>query len=280
VAGSADGRPERPVDRTAQIVAERLTVRYRKVREKTELVALRDISLEIAKGEFVTMVGASGCGKTTFLNVVAGIVKPAEGRVLVDGRPVVAPGADRAMVFQDYALMPWRTVAMNVRFGMEFREKGLSRSEVSERVQHFIDLVGLTGFERSFPYELSGGMRQRVGIARALVSDPEIILADEPFAAVDAMTREAMQAELERIISTTGQTAVLITHSIDEAITLADRVVVISQRPGTIREVVPVDLPRPRYDYDVKSHPEFVRLREHVWNLLKGEALGAGELRI
>ena len=148
VAGSADGRPDRPVRQTAQIVAQHLTVCYRKLREKTELIALRDINLEINKGEFVTIVGASGCGKTTFINVVAGIVKPAEGRVLIDGEPVVAPGADRAMVFQDYALMPWRSVAANVRFGMEFREKRLSRAQMGERVQEYIDLVGLTGFER------------------------------------------------------------------------------------------------------------------------------------
>ncbi len=259
------------------IVAEHLTVRYRKLREKTELVALRDISLEIRRGEFVTIVGASGCGKTTFINVVAGIVKPWRGSVRVNGRLVDSPGSDRAMVFQDYALMPWRTVASNVRFGLEFQDKGISKSEVARRVQHYVDLVGLTGFESSYPYELSGGMRQRVGLARALVGEPEILLADEPFGAVDAMAREAMQSELERIIAETGQTVVLITHSIDEAITLADRLVVISNRPGTIREVVDVTLPRPRASYDVKGHPEYVRLREHVWGLLKGEALGAEE---
>ena len=257
------------------IVARDLTVRYRKLRDKTELVALRDIDLEIGKGEFVTVVGPSGCGKTTFINVVAGIVEPFKGEVLVNGRPVEGPGSDRTMVFQDYALMPWRTVESNVRFGIEFQKKGFDRAEVRRRVQHYIDLVGLTGFERSFPYELSGGMRQRVGLARALVSDPDVLLADEPFAAVDAMTREAMQAELERIIAETGQTVVLITHSIDEAITLGDRVVVISSRPGRIREVVDVNLPRPRSEHDVKSLPEYARLRDHLWGLLKGEALGA-----
>ena len=145
-------------------------------------------------------------------------------------------------------------------------------------MHRYIELVGLNGFEHSYPYELSGGMKQRVGIARALVSEPEILLADEPFGAVDAMAREAMQGELERIISETGQTVILITHSIDEAITLGDRVVVISNRPGTIKEVVEVGLPRPRTDYDVKSDPEYTRLREHVWHLLKAEALGAGEV--
>ena len=261
------------------IVAEGLTVRYRKLREKVDLVALRDIDLSIHRGEFVTIVGPSGCGKTTFINVVAGIVKPWQGTVRIDGKPVERPGSDRTMVFQDYALMPWRTVAANVRFGIEFqrRKTGISKAEIERRVQHYIELVGLTGFERSYPYELSGGMRQRVGLARALVSEPQVLLADEPFGAVDAMAREAMQAELEAIIAETGQTVVLITHSIDEAITLADRVVVISDRPGTIREVVDVDLPRPRSEYDVKSHPSYVRLREHVWTLLKAQALGAHE---
>lgn len=269
-AGTAGSGPGGPV-----VVARDVTVHYRKMRQKAELVALQDINLEIGRGEFLTIVGPSGCGKTTFLNVVAGIVKPVTGEVRVNGRRVEAPGPDRTMVFQDYALMPWRTVEANVRFGIEFQAKGLAKAEIKRRVQSYIDLVGLTGFEKSFPYELSGGMRQRVGLARALVSDPDVLLADEPFAAVDAMTREVMQAELERIIASTGQTVVFITHSIDEAITLGDRIVVISHSPGTIREVVDVNLPRPRADHDVKSIPEYARLRDHVWGLLKGEALGA-----
>jgi NitT/TauT family transport system ATP-binding protein len=201
-------------------------------------------------------------------------VKPWEGAVYVRGEPVTKPGSDRAMVFQDYALMPWRTVWANVRFGLEFQRTSLPRKQVTERVQRYIDLVGLRGFEKSYPYELSGGMKQRVGIARALVSEPEILLADEPFGAVDAMAREAMQGELEKILLETGQTVILITHSIDEAITLGDRVVIISNRPGTIREVVDVPLPRPRFEGDVKGHPDYIRLREHVWDLLKSEALG------
>jgi NitT/TauT family transport system ATP-binding protein len=256
------------------IRAENLTVGYRKLREKVMLTALRDINLEIRAGEFVSIVGPSGCGKTTFINVVAGLVKPWEGAVYVRGTPVTRPGSDRAMVFQDYALMPWRTVWANVRFGLEFQHTSLSRQETAARVQRYIDLVGLRGFEKSYPYELSGGMKQRVGIARALVSEPEILLADEPFGAVDAMAREAMQGELEKILLETGQTVVLITHSIDEAITLGDRVVVVSNRPGTIREVVDVPLPRPRSEADVKGHPDYVRLRDHVWHLLKSEALG------
>jgi NitT/TauT family transport system ATP-binding protein len=258
------------------IVAENLTVGYRKLREKVMLTALRDVSLSVDRGEFVSVVGPSGCGKTTFINVVAGIVKPWSGTLSLKGEPVTRPGSDRAMVFQDYALMPWRTVEGNVRFGLECQRSSLSKPEVRERVQRYIDLVGLSGFEHSYPYELSGGMKQRVGIARALVSEPEILLADEPFGAVDAMAREAMQGELERIILETGQTVILITHSVDEAITLGDRVAVISSRPGTIKEIVGVDLPRPRSAYDVKSDPDYVKLREHVWHLLRAEALGEG----
>jgi NitT/TauT family transport system ATP-binding protein len=261
------------------IRAEGLTVGYQKLREKVMLTALEDVNLEVYRGEFLCIVGPSGCGKTTFINVVAGLVKPWKGAVHIGDEPVTKPGADRAMVFQDYALMPWRTVEANVRFGLEFQTSKPPKRELRERVQRYIDLVGLSGFERSFPHELSGGMRQRVGLARALVSEPTILLADEPFGAIDAMAREAMQGELERIISETRQTVILITHSIDEAIILGDRVVVISHRPGRVREIVPVDLPRPRLESDVKSLPEYARLREHVWELLEAEALGAGEAR-
>jgi NitT/TauT family transport system ATP-binding protein len=256
------------------ISARGVSAGYDNVKERTRLIALRDVDLEIQEGEFVAIVGPSGCGKTTFLNMVAGFIKPLTGELLVRGEPVHGPGADRAMVFQDYALLPWRTVEANVRFGVEMREKG-DKAQLGQRIQEKIDLVGLKGFEKSYPHELSGGMRQRVGIARALVSEPEILLMDEPFAAIDAMTREGMQAELERIIAKTGQTVIFITHSIDEAIQLADRVVVVSQRPGRVREIVEVDLPRSRFDGQVKASSEFTELREHVWGLLRDEALGA-----
>ncbi len=256
------------------ISARGLSAGYENVKERKRLIALRDVDLEIRDGEFVAIVGPSGCGKTTFLNMVAGFIKPLTGELLVRGEPVHGPGADRAMVFQDYALLPWRTVEANVRFGLEMREKG-DKAQLAQRIQEKIDLVGLSGFEKSYPHELSGGMRQRVGIARALVSEPEILLMDEPFAAIDAMTREGMQAELERIIAKTGQTVIFITHSIDEAIQLADRVVVVSQRPGRVREIVEVDLPRRRFDGQTKTMPEFTELREHVWGLLRDEALGA-----
>jgi NitT/TauT family transport system ATP-binding protein len=255
------------------IVTKGLTVGYKLHRERKRLTALRDISLSVNRGEFVVLVGPSGCGKTTYINAISGLVEPWEGTIEVNGRQVTGPGPDRAMVFQDYALMPWRTVESNIRMPFEFQNLKLSKEEIDERVRRYIDLVDLTGFENSYPYELSGGMKQRVGIARALVSEPDILLADEPFAAIDAMTREAMQSELERFVAKTAQTVIFITHSIDEAITLADWIVVISSRPGRIKEIVEVNLPRPRFDYDVKSLPEYSELRDHIWQLVKDEAL-------
>ena len=255
------------------VYSENLTVEYDLIRDKETLVALWDVSLQIEAGEFCVIVGPSGCGKTTFINCVVGVVKPTRGKIFVGGQEVKGPGPERAMVFQDYALMPWRTVESNVRMPFEFQNLGLSKQEIDERIRACLELVDLTGFEKSFPYELSGGMKQRVGIARALVSQPDILLADEPFAAIDAMTREAMQSELERIVTETKQTVIFITHSIDEALTLADRVVVISFRPGRIKEIVPIDLPRPRFEYDVKMLPEYSELRDHIWRLVKDEAL-------
>jgi NitT/TauT family transport system ATP-binding protein len=250
---------------------------YDNQREKTRLIALRDISLTVNQGEFLAIVGPSGCGKTTLINMIAGFVKPISGMVKVRGVEVNGPGADRAMVFQDYALLPWRTVERNVEFAIENRRGRVPKPDRERRIAHALDLVGLVGFEKSYPHELSGGMRQRVGIARALVGEPEILLMDEPFGAVDAMTREAMQAELEKIIAETRQTVVFITHSIDEAITLGDRIVVVSNRPGTIREIIDVDLPRPRFDErnDIKRSARFGEIRSHLWELLSGEALGA-----
>jgi len=260
-------------DAAPVIESKGLTVGYKLHRERKRLTALRDITLSVNRGEFVVLVGPSGCGKTTYINAISGLVEPWEGTIEVNGRPVSGPGPDRAMVFQDYALMPWRTVESNIRMPFEFQNLKVSKEEIDERVRRYIELVDLTGFEKSYPYELSGGMKQRVGIARALVSEPDILLADEPFAAIDAMTREAMQGELERFVAKTHQTVIFITHSIDEAITLADRVVVISFRPGRIKEIVDVNLPRPRFDYDVKKLPEYGELRDHIWQLVKDEAL-------
>mgnify|MGYP006101307781 CR=1 FL=1 len=258
---------------TTIIESKSMTISYDLHRERKKLIALSDINLTIKKGEFVVLVGPSGCGKTSFINAVSGLIYPMSGSVEVNGKKVTGPGPDRAMVFQDYALMPWRTVESNIRMPFELQKLGLSKDEQDERVNNVLRLVDLKGFEKSYPYELSGGMKQRVGIARALVTNPDILLADEPFAAIDAMTREAMQSELERIVTETGQTCIFITHSIDEAITLGDRVVVISYRPGKIKEIVDINLPRPRFAHDIKTLPEYSRLREHIWGLVKDEAL-------
>ena len=255
----------------ASIRIEDLTVAYPRARSEQPLVALWRVRLQIDVGEFITVVGPSGCGKTTLLNAVAGLIQPTEGRILVDGRAVSGPSPERAVVFQDYALFPWRTAWDNIRFGLE--EQPHLRRGADERIRAAIELVGLGGFEKAYPRELSGGMRQRVGLARALVAEPKILLMDEPFAAVDAMTREVMQGELERIVAESGKTAVLITHSIDEAVLLGDRVVVATTRPGRVKAILPVPLPRPRSDHDVKGDPIFIRIREQIWDLLHTDVL-------
>jgi NitT/TauT family transport system ATP-binding protein len=267
-------RPSAPAG-DVLVRAENVTAGYENRRDRTRLIALRDVSLDVRRGEFLAIVGPSGCGKTTFINMINGFVPPLAGTITVDGVPVKGPASDRAMVFQDYALLPWRTVESNVAFAMENRRPRPPKAEQASRIGEALSMVGLTGFEKSYPHELSGGMRQRVGIARALVTQPKILLMDEPFGAVDAMTREAMQAEFEKIIGQTHQTVVFITHSIDEAVTLGDRVVVVSNRPGRVKEIVDIDLPRSRFDADVKTSPRFAELREHIWSLLADEALGA-----
>jgi NitT/TauT family transport system ATP-binding protein len=248
-----------------------LTVAYPQAHTSNRLVALWQVDISVHDGEFLTVVGPSGCGKTTLLNAVAGLVDPTDGEVMVDGRRVTGPGPDRAVVFQEYALLPWRSVWDNIRFGLEMQPS--LRRTADERIRDAVALVGLTGFEKAYPRELSGGMRQRVGLARALVAEPKILLMDEPFAAVDAMTREVMQGELERIVAATGKTVIFITHSIDEAIILGDRVVVATTRPGRIKDVISVDLRRPRGSYDVKADPGFIEIREHLWELLRDEAI-------
>jgi len=251
------------------IQARNLVVEYDRTREKTKLVALYDFSLEVLRGEFVTIVGPSGCGKSTFLNVVMGLNKPTAGEVLVDGKLVSGPGKDRAMVFQDYGLMPWRTVIKNVEFGFEMR--GELTKEAKDKVHHYIHLVGLGGFEHAYPRELSGGMCQRVGLARALVVEPRILLMDEPFAAVDLITRELMQDELAQIIVQTKQTVVFVTHSVDEAIILGDQVILLTGRPGRVKTKVRVNLPKPRSERGLRSSPEYLTMRDHIWNELSSE---------
>ena len=252
--------------KAAAISARGVRVEYERTRQKDTLVALEDFSVDIRAGEFVTIVGPSGCGKSTFLNCVAGLWFPAAGELRVSGKPVTGPGRDRSVVFQDYALMPWRTVKTNVRMGLELQRRVDDATD--EHVARYIELVGLTGFEDAYPRELSGGMRQWVGLARALVTEPSILLMDEPFAAVDAITRELMQDEVARIIKATGQTIVFITHSVDEAITLGDRIIVITDRPGRVKEILPVSIPRPRSGREIRHLSEYVELRDRVWSLL------------
>ena len=235
---------------------------------KPELVALYNISLTIRKNEFVSLLGPSGCGKTTLIRIIAGLLPADCGEVLVNGQAVTVPGRDRCMVFQQFGLLPWRTVLSNVEFGLEI--DGVPKDERSARAGQYLELVGLKGFERYYPHQISGGMQQRVGIARALSKKPDILLMDEPFGAVDAQTREQLQEELLKIWSRTDTTVVFVTHSIDEALYLSDRVVVMQARPGRIKEEVSVDLPRPRWEGDVKADPRFAQLRSQLRESLRG----------
>jgi NitT/TauT family transport system ATP-binding protein len=233
------------------------------------VIALDGIDLDIAAGEFVVVVGPSGCGKSTLLDLLGGLSEPTSGRILLDGEPVSGPGLDRGIVFQQYALLPWRTARGNVEFGLEATR--VPRRKRAERAREYLALVGLTGFEDRHPHELSGGMRQRVAIARSLAYDPDVLLMDEPFAALDAQTRESLQDELLRIWQRTGKTIVFITHGIDEAVHLGRRVAVLTSRPGRIKEIVPIDLGDRSADADPRSSPEFAHHRHQIWSLLRDE---------
>lgn len=252
----------------AKLQAMGLRMEYYQPRTGGRLLALDNVDLTIEEGEFVTLVGPSGCGKTTFINIADGLLKPTGGRILLDGTEVSGPGTDRAMVFQDPCLMPWRTVFKNVIYGLECR--GLDGPAQRERAINFIKLVGLSGFEEHYPHELSGGMQQRCNLARALTVDPEILIMDEPFAALDAQTREIMQLELLRIWNEAKKTVMFITHQINEAIYLADRVIVFCARPGKVKDVVKIDIPRPR-KLGVKRDKQFLEYEDHLWDLIEEE---------
>jgi len=232
-------------------------------KDKTELVAIKDFNLEVEDREFICLLGPSGCGKTTLLRMIAGLESISRGSIELNGTAITGPGSDRGMVFQDFGLFPWRTVEKNIEFGLEVR--GVPAEKRAEISQRFVELVGLKGFERSHPNELSGGMKQRVGIARALANDPAVLLMDEPFGALDAQTRNQMQKELLRIWSETKKTVIFVTHSVDEAVYLADRIVVMSARPGTVKDIYKIDLPRPRD----RANPEFIRLRRTILDELE-----------
>ena len=212
-----------------------------KSKDRDPVTALNHFSFDIAKGEFVSIVGPSGCGKSTFLNMLLGLLRPDSGGLQMDGRTITGPGQERAMVFQEFGLLPWRTVTANVELGLEL--KGTAAAQRTERAMELIKLVGLNGFERHYPHELSGGMKQRVGLARALATEPEVLLMDEPFAALDAQTRDLMQSELLQIWERTRKTVLFVTHSIEEAVYVSDRVVLLSRRPGWLRKAAALAVP-------------------------------------
>ncbi|WP_241385724.1 ABC transporter ATP-binding protein [Rhodococcus sp. CH91] len=240
------------------------------------LTALDDISIDLDDGEFLVVVGPSGCGKSTLLDLLGGLTTPTSGRILLDGEPVTGPALDRGIVFQQYALLPWRTARSNIEFGLE--AKGLPKKARRELAEHYLELVGLHGFGDRYPHELSGGMKQRVAIARSLAFDPEVLLMDEPFAALDAQTRESLQDELLRIRRETGKTILFITHGIDEAVYLGQRVAVLTSRPGRIKTVVEVDIDRDVDD--VRSSEAFRNLRHDIWSLLHSEVTRARDLEL
>jgi len=235
------------------------------IKGRKEVKALEDFSLDVEDGEFVCLLGPSGCGKTTVLRILAGLEEKSSGIVGLRGRDIARAGSDRGMVFQEFALFPWRSVRRNIEFGLEV--KGLGEAERKKASSTYINLVGLKGFEDAHPKELSGGMKQRVGIARALVNNPDVLLMDEPFGSLDAQTRNLMQRELLRIWSATKKTVLFVTHSVDEAVFLADRIVVMTARPGKVREIIPVDLPRPRD----RTSREFISVRGKVLTELDEE---------
>jgi NitT/TauT family transport system ATP-binding protein len=232
--------------------------------------AVANVNLEISVGEFMCIVGPSGCGKSTFLYMVAGLVPVSSGRIMVDGAAVTGPSRDRGLVFQENALFPWLSVRDNIAFGLKLRSNPRqSRAAIEQHVGELTRLVGLQGFESHWPHELSGGMKQRTAIAACLATEPKVLLMDEPFGALDAQTRGILQRELLRIHETSGRTTLFVTHDIREAVLLSDRVAVMSARPGTIKAIVPIDLPRPRWESLAEQDPQFLRLERQVGELLE-----------
>jgi NitT/TauT family transport system ATP-binding protein len=260
------------MDSQAQIVIDRVNHTYRPPRGRAVL-ALSDISLDVQPREFLALLGPSGCGKSTLLYLIGGFLPTEAGRILVEGKPVLAPGPDRGIVFQHFALFPWKTVRGNVLYGLE--RQGLPRPEREKRAQSFIDLVGLSGFEDSYPSHLSGGMKQRAAIARTLAIDPSILLMDEPFGALDAQTRALMQTELLSIWKRSPKTVIFVTHDVQEAVYLADRIAVMSARPGRIKTIV--DNKFDRRDPGLQRSKEFVEKVDEVWGLVREEAIKAQE---
>ncbi|MET0634144.1 MAG: ABC transporter ATP-binding protein [Xanthobacteraceae bacterium] len=260
----------------AKLQLRRVSLALYNERTDEDLPVLHDVGFEVLEGELVCIVGPSGCGKSTLLNAVDGLIAVTDGAILVDGRAVDGPGPDRAMVFQHDSLFPWRTVLQNVMYGLDLQGK-LDKAERKARALALVELVGLQGFADHYPHELSGGMRQRVNIARALVMEPQLLLLDEPFAALDAQTREFMQVELLKILARARTTALFVTHQINEAVFLSNRVVVLSARPARVKEIIEVDLPAAR-SLELKHQPPFVALEQRIWRLIEQEAERTGML--
>jgi NitT/TauT family transport system ATP-binding protein len=258
----------------AQIIVENICHRYRPAAGR-EVLALEDVSLEVRAREFLALLGPSGCGKSTLLYLIGGFLPIESGKILVDGKPVTGPGPDRGIVFQNFALFPWKTVRKNVLYGLE--RQALPRQERERRAQAFIDLVGLTGFEEAYPSQLSGGMKQRAAIARTLAFDPRMLLMDEPFGALDAQTRSLMQSELLAIWEKARKTVIFVTHDVHEAVYLAERVAVMSARPGRIKTIV--DTRFDKDDPEVHRAKVFVDKVDEVWHLVREEAIKALEKR-
>ncbi len=254
----SDIRREDPQIRIVDLCKE-----YRNDRSKT--VAIQDFTLDIRRGETISVIGPSGCGKTTILRMIAGLMEPTSGAIYIDGNLCDKPGPDRGMVFQDFALFPWRTVKQNVEFGMEVT--GVSKEERIDRANRYLDAVGLGDFKNARIHELSGGMKQRVGIARALVNKPAVLLMDEPFGALDAQTRNIMQVELLKMLDKSDQTVVFVTHSVDEAVFLSDRIVILTKRPAGIKEILEISWPHPRD----RADPDFTKLRKRILEELEKE---------
>ena len=257
----------------SQLVLDHVELAYENQATGASFLALSDVAFNVERGEFVTIVGPSGCGKSTLLMLIAALLKPTRGALTLNGAPIAKPGSDRALVFQDFALLPWRTVLANVELGLEL--KGVAKDQRREAARRYVSMVGLKAFEDAFPHQLSGGMRQRVGIARALSVEPEVLLMDEPFGALDAQIRQVMASELLRIWERDRKTIIFVTHDIDEAIYLADRVIVMSASPGRIIREIAIDLPRPR-DLSIRHTPKFMAWREQIWNLLEAQIRDSG----
>jgi NitT/TauT family transport system ATP-binding protein len=255
---------------TAKIAIQGLRHEYPDPYSGDVVLAIDGLNLEVRPGELLTVVGPSGCGKSTMLNIVAGLIKPTGGRIMIGDREVSGPGRDRGMVFQEFAILPWRNVEGNIGHGLEIQ--GVAKAERAQRVARFVDLVGLKGFEKKYPHELSGGMKQRVAVARTLAADPEVMLMDEPFAAVDAQTRITLQEELLQIAEATHKTIVFVTHSVDEAVFLGDRVAILTRRPGRVKEIVEIAEPRAERRWnDLTTNQALAACRDHILTSVREE---------